>query len=242
MTPVLEARAVSLEQRLQATDVVVGSGEMVAVIGPNGSGKTSLLRALAAIERSSGTVRVAGEEFSDVPPQRRSSLATFQPASREMVWPISARDVIALGLPKPDAARCDELIRMLELEPLADRPINRLSTGERARVLLGRALAPSPKLLLLDEPLSNLDPYWVLRILEILRDAVERGQSALVSLHDIDRVTSFDRALLIADGEVRADLQPAAMLESPELQGAFGIEREAGGWRLRRSVDRRSSR
>jgi iron complex transport system ATP-binding protein len=166
---------------------------------------------------------------------------TFLPASRDIAWPISARDVIRLGLPVPDEERVEELIALLELERLAHRPIDRLSTGERTRVLLARALAPRPLVLLLDEPLSNLDPYWVLRILEILRSSVAGGASALVALHDIDRVMAFDRALLVANGEIRSDLPPAAMLESETLADAFGIERSAEGWRVRRPADRRSS-
>jgi iron complex transport system ATP-binding protein len=141
--------------------------------------------------------------------------------------------VIALGLPAPDPNRVEELLALLELEPLADRPVDRLSTGERTRVLLARALAPRPRLLLLDEPLSNLDPYWVLRIIDILRAAVAGGSSALVALHDIDRVTAFDRALLVAQGAIQADLVPELMLAGAALAEAFRIERSADGWRVR---------
>jgi iron complex transport system ATP-binding protein len=241
MTPLLEAHAVALKGRLNATDLQLGPGELVAVIGPNGSGKTSLLRALAAIERTSGDVRVDGEDLQALGPSRRPHLVTYVPASRELVWPISTRDVIALGLPRPDPQRVEALIEQLELESLANRHVDRLSTGERARVLLARALAPKPRLLLLDEPLSNLDPYWVLRILEILQETVSGGSAALVALHDIDRLGAFDRALLIDRGNVREDLDPAEMLRSEALRQAFRIESAAGGWRVSRQADPRSS-
>lgn len=241
MTPVLEARAVALEGRLAPTDLCLGAGELLALIGPNGGGKTSLLRALADIERTSGEVRVGGEDLHATSPNRRPYLATFLPASRELVWPITARALIALGLPNPDPERVETLIGLLELEPLSDRRVDRLSTGERARVLFARALAPRPKLLLLDEPLSNLDPYWVLRLVEILRETACNGTTSLVALHDIERMPVFDRALLIGDGQVRADLSPRDMIESPELAAAFRIERTGTGWTVRRPVDRRSS-
>lgn len=233
MTEFLTARAVSLERRLQPTDLEIEVGKFVALIGPNGSGKTSLLRALAGIELDTGTVRVAGEDLHDTPPSRRPSLATFLSASREMAWPISSRDVVALGLVRPDAERITELLELLELKDLADRAVDRLSTGERARVLLARALAPRPKLLLLDEPLSNLDPYWVLRIIDILRAAVAEGAAAVVSLHDIDRMPSFGRVLLMSQGRLAADLPPSEMTESADLAEAFRIERACEGWRLR---------
>jgi iron complex transport system ATP-binding protein len=241
MTPLLEAAAVALAGRLGATDLEIAPGELVAVIGANGSGKTSLLRALAGAERSGGEIRIGGEELASLTPSRRPYLVTYLPASRDLAWPICVRDVIALGLPRPDPLRIDELLELLELDRLAQRPVDRLSTGERARVLLARALAARPRLLLLDEPLSNLDPYWVLRLLEILREIVSAGTSALVALHDIDRLTAFDRGLLISGGELCADLAPDRMLASPALAEAFRIDRSASGWRLRRSADRRSS-
>lgn len=234
MTPLLKADAVALDGRLEPTDLQIDRGELIAVIGANGGGKTSLLRALADVERTGGQVTIDGEDLTATGPGRRPYLATYLPASRDLVWPIAASDVIALGLPRSDPQRIDELIELLELSRLANRRVDRLSTGERARVLFARALAPKPRLLLLDEPLSNLDPYWVLRLLEILRELVTDGASALVALHDIDRVTSFDRVLLIADGEVRADLGPDEMLRSPALEEAFRICRSASEWKIRR--------
>lgn len=241
MTPLLKASAIAIAGRLKPSSLRIAAGELIALIGPNGGGKTSLLRALAGIERTSGDVRIAGKELNSVPPSRRPYLTAFLPASRDLVWPISARDVIALGLPRPDPQRVDELIELLELDGVEGRRVNSLSTGERARVLIARALAPRPRLLLLDEPLSNLDPYWVLRLLEILREVVADGTSALVAVHDIDRVTAFDRALLIAGGEIRADLSPEEMLGSAELFDAFRIEQSGAGWQVRPLADPRSS-
>ncbi len=240
MTPLLQTLGVSVAGRLEPTDLQVAAGSMVALIGPNGSGKTSLLRALAGVELSSGSVRIAGEDVQSAPPARRPKLLSFVPASRDIVWPIRVRDVVKLGMGPNDAANVDALISLLELDRLAERPVSQLSTGERSRVLLARALAARPKVLLLDEPLSNLDPYWVLRVIEIVRQAVESGASALVSLHDIDKVGSFDRVLLIDEGKITADLTPEEMLDSRSLSEAFGVERAPAGWRIRRREDPRS--
>ena len=230
----LSARQVAIAGRLHSTDLDVQAGELVALVGPNGGGKTSLLRAVARIETESGVVAVDGEDLDLAPLARRRQLLSFLPASRDVAWPISARDVIALGLDRPDPARIDELISLLELEPLANRPVSRLSTGERARVLLARALAPNPKALLLDEPLSNLDPYWVLRIIAILETAAQSGQAVLVALHDLAQLHHFSRALLIADGQVRMDEAPTSLVASERFEEIFRIQAANGGWQIRR--------
>jgi iron complex transport system ATP-binding protein len=229
----LVARGIAIPGRLKPTDLDADSGELVALVGPNGGGKTSLLRALARIEGAAGIVAIAGEDDDQGPIARRSQLLSFLPASRDVTWPIAARDVIALGLERPDDDRIDELIALLELEELADRPVNRLSTGERARVLLARALVPNPTVLLLDEPLSNLDPYWVLRIISILETAVRSGQTVLVALHDLVQLSHFSRALLIADGQVQTDEAPASLMASERFGEIFRIEAAEGGWAIR---------
>lgn len=232
MTPLLEARGLAIPERLQPTNLKLVPG-MVAVIGPNGAGKTSLLRAIAGIEQAAGQVIVAGEGLAEAPPPRRMRLLSFLPATRNLVWPISTRDVISLGLPSPDPARVGELLKQLELEVLADRPVDHLSTGERSRVLLARALAARPRLLLLDEPLSNLDPYWVLRTLQILNSEVRRsGCAALASLHDLNQIGTFERVLLVDGGRIVADGPPTEVMDSPELVRAFRIEKDQRGWRI----------
>jgi iron complex transport system ATP-binding protein len=230
----LVARQVGIPGRLQPTDLDVQGGELVALVGPNGGGKTSLLRALARIESASGVVAIGGEDLDLAPLARRRHLLSFLPASRDVTWPISARDVIALGLDRPDPARIEELIARFELEKLADRPVNRLSTGERARVLAARALVGEPRILLLDEPLSNLDPYWVLRFLSVFEAAAQSGQAVLVALHDLSQLPRFNRALLIAGGKVRMDEAPASLVASERFEEIFRIRSADGGWRIRR--------
>lgn len=237
----LIARSVGLHGRLAPTDLDVRPGELVALIGPNGGGKTSLLRALARIEDPTGVVSINGEDVDLAPVARRRQLLSYLPASRDVIWPISARDVIALGLERRDEGRIDELIALLELEPLALRPINRLSTGERARVLMARALATRPQVLLLDEPLSNLDPYWVLRFLDILETAAVSGQAVLVALHDLSQLDRFGRALLVAEGQIQMDEAPASIIASERFSTIFRIDQSDGRWMVRKPADRQSS-
>jgi len=237
----LVARQIGIPGRLQPTDLDVRSGELVALVGPNGGGKTSLLRALARIENASGVVAVDGEDLDLAPLARRRRLLSFLPASRDVIWPIAARDVIALGLDRPNPTRVEELIGLLELDLLADRPVSRLSTGERARILLARALAGNPQILLLDEPLSNLDPYWVLRIISILETTARSGQSVLVALHDLSQLPRFGRALLIAEGQVQMDETPASLVASERFEQVFRIHAAEGGWEVSCQAGPRSS-
>lgn len=233
MTSLLDAQGIGLTGRLEPTSLTCLSGELVAVIGPNGAGKTSLLRSLARIERDKGQVSIDGEPVDSAPPTRRMRLLSFLPATRSLIWPIEARDVIALGLPALNYARVAELIDLLELQDLAGRPVNHLSTGERSRVLLARALAARPRLILLDEPLSNLDPYWVLRTLQILRtEADANGCAVLASVHDLAQVEAFDRVLVVDGGRILADGPPSEILASPDLARAFRIVKAESGWRI----------
>ena len=245
MTALLDARHIGIGARLNPTDITFNAGDLVALVGPNGAGKTSLLRALAGIEVDSGTVAIAGEDLRSAPPPRRMRLVSFLPATRSLVWPIAVEDVISLGLPTADPERVAELIATLGLENLRGRPVNHLSTGERSRVLLARALSPRPNVLLLDEPLAHLDPYWVLKVLELLQRTAESGCAVIASLHDLGQLDAFPQAILVDKGLVIADGPAEGLLESRELAEAFGIEREGGRWRmaaaLRPAAGRQSS-
>jgi iron complex transport system ATP-binding protein len=221
----IRAERIALPGRLEPVSLELSAGELVCLVGPNGSGKTSLLHALAGIGRPEGRVEIAGANPARLPPARRTRLISFLPASRDIAWPLAARDVIALG--GATDREIDSTIAALELEPFAARRIDRLSTGERSRVLIARALAPSPALLLLDEPTANLDPLWQLRLMDMLR-----GRTAIVAMHDLDAAAAHAERLIVIDrGRFAADGRPAEVMSGPAIAAAFGIERVDGKWR-----------
>ena len=230
---ILRACNVSLPGRLFDVSLEIAAGELVCLVGPNGSGKTSLLHALAGIGRPSGIVTVAGIDPRGLGPAARPQLLTYLPAARDLPWPLVARDLIALGGGDADFAA-------LELAPLLDRRVDTLSTGERSRVLIARALAPRPSLLLLDEPTANLDPLWRIRLMELVRaELKDADRAALVAIHDLDAAALHaDRIIVMDEGRVAAE-----GLDGPHVAEIFGIERVDGRWcPVRRPEDPGSSR
>jgi iron complex transport system ATP-binding protein len=242
MSGLLNASGLSLPGRLADVSLNLAAGSLTCLVGPNGSGKTSLLHALAGIGRPSGAVRIDGVDPATLGPARRSRTLGYLPASRDLDWPLVARDLVALGGAEPE--EIDEILTALELEKVAERRLDRLSTGERGRVLIARVLAPGPRLLLLDEPTANLDPLWQIRLMELLKAMVAaNGQAALVAIHDLDAAARFgDRILLMGGGRIVADGSPGDVIAGRQVRDVFGIEKVDGLWRpLRRSADRRSS-
>lgn len=230
MTSLVEAKGIAIPARLDPVDLSFAPGEVTAVVGPNGGGKTSLLRALAQVEDVEGDVWIAGERLSTLAPNRRERLVGFLPASREMVWPITVRDLVKLGLSELALAAVDEAIRTFELTQLTERRVDRLSTGERSRVLLARMFAAKPRLSLLDEPLANLDPFWSRKLLGQLKIGTAQDESAVVvSLHDLSQLWHFDRVIAIDSGSVAFDGTPSSFLKSRDFSRVFRLSADAFG-------------
>jgi iron complex transport system ATP-binding protein len=219
--------------RLEPTDLRVEAPSFLCLVGPNGSGKTSLLHALAGIGPGQGAVRIDGRALAPLPLDERKRLLAYLPASREIAWPVSGRGLVALGLPSgADEGEADRALAALDARDLAERRVDRLSTGERSRILIARALAARPRLLLLDEPAANLDPHWQLRLMAHL-GTLSRDRIVVAAMHDLDLAARFaDRMLVMDNGRVVADGTPAALIDGAEIREVFGIERRAGAWDL----------
>jgi iron complex transport system ATP-binding protein len=224
----LEAVNLSRPPMLEPLTLALRPGAVTGVIGPNGAGKTTLLKALAGLSAGPGAVLLDGTAFTPHP--RRLA---WLPASRDAVWPMTAQTLVALGLgpgapPEPQAVM--PALSACDAAALAGRPVNQLSTGERARVLLARALVARPAWLLLDEPIANLDPGHRLDVMDLLAREAARGAGVVLALHDLDLAARCDRLLLINKGQLAADGTPAEVLDSTRLASIFGVLRGPQGW------------
>lgn len=175
---------------LAGVSLDVEEGEILVLLGPSGSGKTTLLRAIAGFERpDTGHLILEGEEIEDLPPARREFGMVFQHFA---LFPhLSVGRNVAFGLesrvPRPEARdeRVREMLALVDLAGYEDRRVDEISGGQQQRVAVARALAPRPRLLLLDEPLSNLDPELRERTRRELRSAIRRvGISAVWVTHE----------------------------------------------------------
>ncbi len=211
-------------------NIAVAPGEIVGLIGPNGSGKTTLLRALAGLTAGDGSITVGGKALDVMTSSERARRIAHMPAGRRVDWPLRADDIVALS--GVDADRVAEALARVGMSAFAERRVDTLSTGERARVLLARVLAGGADWLLLDEPTANLDPGHELDVLALLRAEAARGAGVLASFHNLTLAeTHCDRCVLMAGGRIVAEGAPGAVLTDANLAAVYGIARDGAGWR-----------
>ncbi len=208
-------------------------GELVALCGPNGAGKSSVIRAaLGLLPLSAGQAVLAGADVKSLTPRARAGAAAYLPQERRVAWNLPAVEVAALGAPflsGPVALdRARAALAEVDATHLADRGVAEMSGGERARVLLARALVSQAPALLADEPAAGLDPDAQLMVMERLLDRAREGQGVLVSLHDLTLAARYaDRVVVLDQGKVVADAAPLEALDPPALQRVFDL---TGAW------------
>ncbi len=207
---------------LDDVSLAVDRGEMIALLGSSGCGKTTLLRAIAGfLHPESGTIRVGGADITHLPPEKRNTAMMFQSYA---LWPhMTVAANIGYGLSmrgwRKDAIarRVDDMLKLLQLEGFGPRAVTQLSGGQRQRVALGRALAVDPTLLLLDEPMSNLDYKVRLELRHELRALQQRvGITSVYVTHDREEaLTLADRIAVIEAGRVLQVGTPEEIFQRP---------------------------
>lgn len=221
---------------LSGVSAAFAPGLVTAVVGPNGAGKSTLLDCLAALRKpDSGRVTLDDRALRELPSRERARRIAFLPQNAEIAWAVNGRTFVGLGrtpyvgswgLTAEDRAAVDRAMAVTGVEAFADRVVSTLSGGERARVLIARALAGNPQWLLADEPLAGLDPGHVLDACDLFRRlADEEGRGVILTLHDLDAALRVaDRVIVLAEGQVLADGAPAEALSPAVLRAAYGVE------------------
>lgn len=221
---------------LESVSFSMRPGELLALVGPNGVGKTTLLRALAGQRPlDAGTIAYDARPIGTLAPRERGRSAALVEAEGAQPEGMTVGDVVAMGrLPfRPwwrwtssdeDRAAIERALDRLGLREMAQRPFEQLSSGERQRVWIALAVAQDARMLLLDEPTSHLDIRHSFEALTLVRSLVADGHGAVVVLHDLNLAAAFaDRIALLGSRTLLACGTPSDVLDAERLSTAYGI-------------------
>jgi iron complex transport system ATP-binding protein len=221
---------------LKDVSMTVQPGEVVAVVGPNGVGKSTLVKAASGIlPLMAGSVSIAGDNLQKMAPAQRARRVAVVPQAIQLPPAFLSVDVVLsgrtpyLGWLQREGERDHQIARdvMQRTHTLeqANRPVGELSGGEQQRVLIARALTQQAQIMLLDEPTAHLDLQHQNSILTLVRDLAEKdGLAVLLTLHDLNLVARFaDRVALLSDGGLRKVGLPNEVLTPEELAPVYGI-------------------
>ena len=216
------------------------AGELLGLIGPNGAGKSTLLSLLAGLEScDSGEVLLGQRKLKNVALAELSRELAWVGQSGPIHWPLSVERLVTLGrrphlgawqsLGDADEAAVEAALLATDCHALRQQDATTLSGGERTRVLLARALAGEPKILLADEPVAALDLGHQLQTMQVLKNFASSGRGCLVVLHDLSLAARFcDRLCLMHQGSMVAMGQPAEVLDEKNLQDVYAVRVNSG--------------
>lgn len=207
---------------------------LIGLLGANGAGKTTLMRALAGLQSiDSGSMRINGSDPAREPVQLAKTMA-YLPQQRVVHWALPVSDVVMLGrMPhqrafyppnQQDHSVVQRVMQEMDIAEFAARPFQTLSGGEQARVLIARALAQEPAVLIADEPANGLDPAHQVAMMQTFGKIVANGCTVLLSVHDLNLAARYcERILMLDQGQIYRDGAPTAVITPENLRGLLGI-------------------
>lgn len=222
---------------LRNVSLQVGQGRMVAIVGPNGSGKSTLLRVLSGVLLpAAGHVFLGGRELRTIPRRDVARRVAVVPQDTVVDFPFSVAEVVLMGRAPhlgrfgfpgtKDVAMARDAMAQTGIAALARRSVQTLSGGERQRVVIARALAQEPTVLLLDEPTSHLDIRHQVEIYDLMADLnAERGLTIVSVLHDLNLAAMyFPDVLVLSEGRVHSHGPAAEVLTYRTITAVYGTE------------------
>ncbi|MEW5817010.1 MAG: ABC transporter ATP-binding protein [Spirochaetota bacterium] len=221
------------EEVLHAVSFSVKPGQIIALIGPNGSGKTTLLRAMCRLIKPwRGRVFLDQKDLWSYPPRKAAQKIALVYQAARLVWPFTVQQAVSLGrfphkgwissYSAEDHASIENAIQATGLWEHRNRSLNTLSGGEFQRAMIARALAQSPRILLLDEPVAHLDMKYKIAVLDLIRQLALNGLGVVVSLHDLNLAAMYaHQVALLNRGSLYAMGDPGAILVKENLETVF---------------------
>jgi iron complex transport system ATP-binding protein len=243
MAPILHCQSVSYAVDgatiIAGAELAVETGTFLGIIGPNGAGKSTLLRLAAGLlSPTAGEIALDGRSLRALPRKQIARLLGYVPQQSRLDFPFSVADVVMDGR-NPHLGRFQvggaadrqivwQAMAQTGILPLAERDVQTLSGGEKQRVLIARALAQQPRVLLLDEPTANLDLYHQHALLRLVRRlAAEQGLAVVAAVHDINLAARYcDRLAVLSAGRIVATGPPAMTLTHSLLEDVFTVNAE----------------
>jgi iron complex transport system ATP-binding protein len=221
------------KQVLKNVSLELYSGEILGIIGPNGSGKSTFLKCINRIlQPQTGEILLKGNRINNFSRKELARNIGYVPQSDNRKFPSTVFDTILMGRkpyinwkPKPkDLNIVTGIIDMLELDDIAMRDVNELSGGQRQKVMIGRALAQEPEIMLLDEPTSDLDLKHQLETLNVIEEQAKQGISAIIAIHDLSLAARYsDKVVMLRDGEIFT-AGGVEVLTPENIEAVYGVK------------------
>ncbi len=219
---------------LRGISCAAAEGEFVGIIGPNGSGKTTLLKLLdGMLKPQRGSIELCGNSLAEMSRNSIARLVAVVPQESSFIFPFSVQEIVLMGrsphLPmlsfegKKDLAIASEALELTGLQDLANRSMGSLSGGERQRVLIARALAQQPRIMLLDEPTAFLDIRHQIEIFDLIRSLQEQSSLTVLAVtHDINLASIYsEKIILLNEGRIHSEGSPKEVITSENIEEVY---------------------